>query len=502
LFSVTLEGYREEIMDPFPEERIVRLNNAPVNREGEFVLYWMTAFRRARWNFSLDRAVCWARELNKPLVVLEGLRCDYQWASERHHSFILNGMRDNQASFENTDALYFPFVERFRNEGKGLLNVLASRACIVIADECPIFFLPRMVRAASRELPVGMEAVDSNGLLPIGITDRVFLTAHSFRRFLQLQLPRFLEQSPEPNPFSGAPIPRLERLPAEITRKWPVAPREIIDLAPGALEDLPIDHGVGPVKLRGGAFAAGARLREFLEYKLERYHRERNHPDEDVSSGLSPYLHFGHISVHEIFRALAEAEHWTSVRLFPRASGQREGWWGMSEGGEAFLDQLITWREIGFNMCSKRDDYDRFESLPLWAREELAAHEKDARAYLYTLEEFETARTHDPLWNAAQRQLLLEGCMHNYLRMLWGKKILEWTSSPRQALEVMIELNNKYALDGRDPNSYTGIFWVLGRYDRPFGPARPIFGKIRYMSSGSVGKRIRLKEYLRLYGGG
>ena len=146
-------------------------------------------------------------------------------------------------------------------------------------------------------------------------------------------------------------------------------------------------------------------------------------------------------------------------------------------------------------MCSKRDDYDRFGSLPDWALKELRIHERDDRQHTYSLEEFESARTHDPLWNAAQRQLLLEGSIHNYLRMLWGKKILEWTPSPRKALEIMIELNNKYALDGRDPNSYTGISWVLGRYDRPFGPPRPVFGKIRYMSSSSTIRKIRLAEY-------
>jgi deoxyribodipyrimidine photo-lyase len=152
----------------------------------------------------------------------------------------------------------------------------------------------------------------------------------------------------------------------------------------------------------------------------------------------------------------------------------------MSEGAEAFLDELITWREVGFNMSSQREDHDQFQSLPEWALTTLKVHEKDRRSYAYSLEEFETAGTHDPLWNAAQRQLVREGRIHNYLRMLWGKKILEWSPSPRDALTVMVELNNKYALDGRDPNSYSGIMWVLGRYDRPWGPERPVFGKVRY----------------------
>jgi deoxyribodipyrimidine photo-lyase len=163
------------------------------------------------------------------------------------------------------------------------------------------------------------------------------------------------------------------------------------------------------------------------------------------------------------------------------------------------LDELITWREIGYNICSKRNDFDEYESLPEWARQTLAEHAADHRPYVYDLGEFESATTHDPLWNAAQNQLAREGRIHNYLRMLWGKKILEWSESPRDALATMIELNNKYALDGRNPNSYSGIFWVLGRYDRAWGPERPIFGKIRYMSSDNTARKVRVREYIEKY---
>ena len=172
----------------------------------------------------------------------------------------------------------------------------------------------------------------------------------------------------------------------------------------------------------------------------------------------------------------------------------------MSAGAEAFLDQLITWRELGYNMCFLRDDYDRYESLPGWARNTLEQHAPDIRPHVYSPEEFEAACTHDPLWNAAQTQLLREGRIHNYLRMLWGKKILHWSESPRAALTVMLELNNRYALDGRNPNSYSGIFWVLGRYDRPWGPERPVFGKVRYMTSRNTLRKLRLKDYLKTYG--
>jgi deoxyribodipyrimidine photo-lyase len=159
----------------------------------------------------------------------------------------------------------------------------------------------------------------------------------------------------------------------------------------------------------------------------------------------------------------------------------------------------VTWRELGYNFCSLRPGFDRFESLPDWAKATLARHAQDPRATVYDLPSFAAAQTHDPLWNAAQTQLVREGRIHNYLRMLWGKKILEWTRSPEDALEVMIELNNRYALDGRDPNSYSGIFWVLGRYDRPWGPERPIFGTVRYMSSANTARKMSVKGYLRRF---
>ena len=169
--------------------------------------------------------------------------------------------------------------------------------------------------------------------------------------------------------------------------------------------------------------------------------------------------------------------------------------------GRGVSRRVYHLREVGYNMCWQRRDFDKYESLPDWAQKTLKDHERDPREYLYELEDFEHSRTHDELWNAAQRQLVSEGRMHNYLRMLWGKKILHWTPNARDALRVMIELNNKYAVDGRNPNSYSGIFWVLGRYDRAWGPERKIFGKIRYMASENTAKKLRLKQYLAKYGG-
>ncbi|MET0283276.1 MAG: hypothetical protein ABW352_02360, partial [Polyangiales bacterium] len=181
--------------------------------------------------------------------------------------------------------------------------------------------------------------------------------------------------------------------------------------------------------------------------------------------------------------------------------GKRSGFWGLSGAAEAFLDELVTFRELALNTAATLPSFDRYESLPAWARKTLGAHASDQREHVYTLADFEAARTHDVLWNAAQRQLLAEGRIQNYLRMLWGKQILAYSKSPERALETMIELNNKYALDGRDPNSYAGFFWILGRYDRPWAPERAVFGTVRYMSSASTMRKLRLKSWLSEHSG-
>lgn len=363
-----------------PAVRITQANDAPVAPGGDFVLYWMTASRRARWNFALQRAVEHANALRLPLLVLEPLRAEYRWACDRFHRFVIDGMVDNQA--------------RLKRKGVAFYN-------------------------------------------PAGLIAR-----------------------------------------------------------------LPIDHGVGPVDLQGGAGAAEARLSSFVDSRLASYATERNRPELDATSGLSPYLHFGHVSAHEVLACIADREGWTRDDLADDARGHRAGWWGMTESSEAFLDQLVTWRELGFNRCLQVEGYDRYEALPAWARETLAEHASDPREVIYGLDDFEFARTHDPLWNAAQNQLRREGRIHNHLRMLWGKKILEWSESARTALQTMIALNDKYALDGRDPNSYTGILRVLGLHDRAWGPERPVFGKVRYMSSANTARKYRVRRYVERYSGG
>lgn len=484
-------------MAPVPESRVRLANHAAINGEGDYVLYWMISARRRYANFGLQRAVEHARKLGRPLLVLEGLRCGYQWASDRLHTFVLQGMQDNVTAFAGAGVTYYPYVEPAPGAGSGMLEALAKNACCVVTDDFPCFFLPRMVAAVAARLDVALEVVDGNGLLPMRAVDKVYLRAVDFRRALQKTLPAHLGDFPVGDALRGYAL-GAARLPKDIESKWPRATPSMLAADPEALSALPIDHEVAPVAVRGGAKEAGRRLKELLSDRLGSY-GDRSHPDSDSASGLSPYLHFGHISPHQVFAAIAKQEEWSVDCVSETTRGQR-GWLGMSEPAEGFLDQLITWRELGFNLTSRRDDYDDFESLPDWARESLERHELDERPFLYSIDEFAESKTHDELWNAAQRQLRETGVMQNYLRMLWGKKVLHWSRSPREAVAILIELNNRYALDGRNPNSYSGIFWVFGRYDRPWGPRREIFGAIRYMTSDSTLRKLRLKKYLAKWG--
>jgi deoxyribodipyrimidine photo-lyase len=482
-----------------PDIRIQDCNQAPVKPSGGYVLYWMIANRRLTHNFALDRALEHCRELRKPLLICEALRCDYRWASDRLHRFVIDGMADNANTCARHGIRYFPYVEPEVGAGKGLLQELASHACIVVTDDFPCFFLPHMVRAAARKLSIRLEAVDSNGLLPIRAADRAFVRAFDFRRYLQKVLPSHLENFPAADPLAKFSSTRSPSLAKSVTSRWPPAPVSLLQAKAGSLDAYPIDHRVKPVELRGSHTAAQTRLQNFVDQKLAGYSEKHNAPEAYGTSNMSPYLHFGHISAHEIFSAVARMEKWRPQKLALRSNGTREGWWNMSGSSESYLDQLITWREVGYNFCAQREDYDRYNSLPAWAQKTLEEHANDARPNVYSLQEFEAGATHDPLWNAAQGQLLRDGYIHNYMRMLWGKKILEWSDSPQTALSILIHLNNKYGIDGRNPNSYSGIFWCLGRYDRAWGPVRPIYGKIRYMSSENTARKYSVKNYVRKY---
>ncbi|RAH15952.1 MAG: deoxyribodipyrimidine photolyase [Methanobacteriota archaeon] len=492
-------------------ERINQLNNCKINSDGKYVLYCMISARRLKWNFGLKFAVEKAKQLNKPLVVIEPLNIDHKWASDRIHNFVINGMLDNRADFENTPITYFPFVETTKNQGKGILRKFSELSTMVVIDDFPTYFPKIVVDRIAPKLPVKTVAIDSNGLLPMKLVGKECSTAHSFRRFTHKNILPFIEDevftSSLPSMNGLRQLSQFEINDIIMKTEYKMTPLEWLwrasqpdDIGINALSSIDIDHEVFPVKsIRGGSKNAYERMKIFLDTKLEKYSEDRNKPSLKATSGMSPWLHFGHISTHEIVHNILKKEKWDPGLVNESRIGSRSGWWGMSESAEGFLDQLITWRELGFNFAYFRDDHTNWTSLPQWAQNSLEEHSNDYKEETYSFEELESAQTSDPVWNAAQNQLVREGIIQNYLRMLWGKKILQWSPDAKTAMDWMIKLNDRWALDGRDPNSYTGIFWVLGRHDRAWFE-RPIFGKIRYMTSNSTKKKYNLDEYLKIYG--
>jgi deoxyribodipyrimidine photo-lyase len=473
--------------------RVIRLNDLPIRENGGYVLYWMTAFRRTRFNFSLDRAIEWAYRLKKPLLIFEPLRLDYPWACDRFHQFVVDGMKSQSSRFATANITYFPYVEPSLKAGKGLLKVLSDHACVVLTDDHPNFFLPNMQQSAIKQVSTYFEKVDSNGIFPLSQTPHAFITAVLYRRFLQNNLKPYFYAFPSADPLAGLPsFIQSAQIPSAILDHWQPTNLDLLDIG-----QLAINHEVKPFE-QGGEALAIHKMNEFFSDKLLRYDTHRNQIDQSSESGLSPFLHFGQISTHMIVDQLLKSIQWTPDCLAPKATGSRTGWWGVAPCYESFLDQVITWRELGFVFQQHTPNYDQFESLPTWAKQTLADHANDPRNPCYDLETLEKSQTHDPLWNAAQRQLVKEGKIQNYLRMLWAKKVLEWAKTPELALSYLIELNNKYATDGRDPNSYSGIFWCFGRFDSGW-PERAIYGKVRCMTSNSTAKKYPVEGYVSKY---
>ena len=485
---------------PFPLSRLRALNDRSVNADGRLVVYWMTTARRVQSNFALQRAVELANDLKRPLIILEALRCDYPWASDRLHTFALEGMAANWKAVAGTRARYYPYVETRTGDGHGLISALGSAAAAIVTDSYPGFFIPRMLVEAARQTGCRLEAVDSNGLIPLADHPRAFPTARGFRSFVQRSLASHLRDVPVDQPLADLSSTSGKRgLPQEITSRWPAVDAATLRSPRRFLAQLPIDHTVSAVATsRGGSTNAATTLRTFIADRLGRYDVDNNHPDLDGTSHLSAYLHFGHISTHEVFAAVMTAEHWTTRKLAAAARGAREGWWNVSPAAEAFLDQLVVWRELAYNGAHHTPEYGTYATLPAWARRTLDTHQSDKRPHVYELHTLDAAATHDEVWNAAMRQLKRDGWFHGYMRMLWGKKILEWSARPEDALAIMEQLMNRYSLDGRDPVSYASYAWVLGLYDRPW-PERPIYGVVRSMTSESAKRKLKLKQYLHTY---
>lgn len=479
--------------------RVFKRNDQPPNPEGEYVLYWMQINRRFEYNYALEHAVSWANKLGKPLLIYEGLNADYPWASDRFHYFIMEGMAENLEYAKEHNLNYYSFLEDKPGAGKGLLYTLAERACAVISDEYPVYIIRDHNEKVAPKLDIPFITVDSNGLIPLGLTNKAPYNAYFFRKIMQRNFIDCYTHPPKKDPLDELENEDKIELGAEFLGKYPAA-EEHLKNRDSFVRSLPINHEVGKVKLEGTRQAALGKLGQFIRYGLTKYGDHRNDPDENATSGLSPWLHFGKISEYEIVDAVLDhqPESWSLANITDN-DGSTGGFFNGDPNIDSFLDEVITWREVGFHFAHHEPEYDQYDSLPDWALKTLEKHRDDPREHIYELEEFAQSQTHDEIWNAAQTQLREEGIMHNYLRMLWGKKVLEWTPNPEIALAYLIELNNRYAIDGRDPNSYSGIFWIFGRFDRAW-QERPIYGKVRYMTSESTRRKVKLQQYLDKYG--
>jgi deoxyribodipyrimidine photo-lyase len=440
-------------------DRIRLLNAAPPHSEGEYVLYWARMNRRIDYNHALAFAVETANLRRLPVLFYEHLSCAGPYSSDRFHAFILEGVRDNARRAEQLGIGYHFHLRRTFLHSEGPLTMLISRAAALVTDDHPLC-QERLPPAAGIRVP--FYAVDSSCIVPMRRLENRQYAAYSIRPRIKRLLPQYM-----------MPL----RMPTAIAR-WaapPVVPR--LDYASSD-----IDHSVKPsLTFRGGPAAARRLLDHFLQNGLRRYARDRKEPSAHATSGMSPYLHFGHISALEI--ALAAEAYAREHKLI----------------ADEYLEEIIVRRELAFNFACHAEKPDTLANLPRWARETLRRHSKDVRDPCYTREVFENACTHDALWNATQKELMLRGKIHGYYRMYWGKKIIEWSATCQDALETMVHLHDRYALDGRDPNTYTNILWCFGLHDRPWSE-RPVFGTIRYMSFDGMKRKTDVDEYLREIG--
>jgi deoxyribodipyrimidine photo-lyase len=441
------------------DRRIRALNDQPIRQGGRYILYWCRWNRRVESNHALLYAAEMANRMNLPLVCFERLSCAYPTASDRFHTFVLEGVPEMQTSLHKLGAGYIFQLPRRKTTSDAGMRAVIGRAAAVVTDDC--------LRATPR-LDVQLHAVDSSCIVPMSQIPQRSYAAYSIRPRIQRMLPEFLRK-----------VPAVElRRPCredfcELHTEVTAANRA--DL----VASCEIDHSIRPSStFRGGRKAAEKTLRRFLGDRLQRYARDKNEPSAHATSDLSPYLHYGHISSLEV--ALAVGEHAREHKLM---------------AGE-FLEELIVRRELAFNFRRYADRYDTLEALPEWAQKTIAAHRGDRRDPVYTREQFEAAVTHDDLWNATQKELLLRGKIHGYYRMYWGKKIVEWASGAREALATMLYLHDRYALDGDDPNTYANTLWCLGLHDRPW-PERPIYGTIRSMVRSGMERKTNVEAYIR-----
>jgi deoxyribodipyrimidine photo-lyase len=433
--------------------------------DGDAVVYWMQRAQRAWDNPALDTAINLGQLLHKPVVVFFGLNPHVLGGTLRHYQFLAEGLADIASGLAERRV---GLVLRRHPHHRLLAFFDDVRPAIVVGDENPLRQMEAWREHIATAVRVPFWTVDADVVVPSSLIDAPQYAARTIRPRIHKRLDEFLVAA-------GAPV---------ATVAWrPEQPPATEPAGPSILEGLPIDRSVGVVDtLRGGTSEARRHLREFIASTLDRYDTARNHPDQAGTSRLSPYLHFGHIGPRE-------------VALAVRDSGAEPG------SVAAYLEQLIVRRELAVNFVRHNRLYDSLAGCEAWAKQTLRTHLADSRAYLYTREQFDAAATHDPLWNAAQRQMVDTGWMHGYIRMYWAKKMLEWSATPDEAFATAVALNDRYELDGRDPNGYTNIAWAIGgKHDRPW-PSRPVYGTIRSMSFASTSKKFDSARYIDRWSG-
>ena len=448
-------------------ERVVQLNDGEVNKNARYVLYWMQMYKRSSYNHALTFAIRKANELKLPLVVYEGLKYYYPWASDRMHTFILEGVKEKRRELERLGIRYVFYLQKDERSPKQTVAKLTKDAACIVTDDYPCFIIPEHNSRVSQRAGIPVYAVDSNGVIPMSKFEKEEYGAYTIRPKIRKLLPEYLKQFQEESVEIDGTNVEVACPDTEI------GSGKIVKL----VGECDIDHSVAPSAYYHGGTANGrARLKKFVEEILPEYETTRNKPDRDGSSRLSSYLHFGFLSALEIALAVENSGASPSTK-------------------DAYLEELIVRRELSFNFTFHNPHYDSLAALPAWAHKTMREHIDDERQFTYSLEQLENGETHDELWNASQREMVVTGEMHNYVRMLWGKNVIAWSPSYDIAFETLVHLNNKYSLDGRDPNSYAGILWCFGKHDRPWMD-RPVFGMMRYMTSASTGKKFNSKKYI------
>ena len=449
------------------DPRLRRLNDRPVATRGDFVLYWMQMYRRAEDNAALDFAVATANEQGVPCLVYEALRPDYPLASDRLHTFVLEGACDVAERLAARGLMHVFFLPRTPDDARGVVARLAARARMVVTDDFPSFVVPGQSAELAERAPCAVVAVDDCAVVPMALLSEPESAARTIRPKVTAALDAWLR-----------PLAAVE--PRHAFARGPDLPFEAEALAlprvPRLVAACAIDRAVPPVpETRGGTVAAEARLRAFVRGALASYDADRNDPSRRSTSELSAYLHFGMISARR-------------VALEAKA-------WGSGPALAALLEQLLVRRALSFNLARTRPDHASWTSLPAWARGALEEHQDDRRGVDLSVEELEAARSPDPLWNAAMTELRVRGAIQPYARMIWGKLPIAWMRSPRAAHAALVHLNDRWALDGRDPNGYANVSWCFGLHDRPW-PGRPIYGTVRAMTSASARRKLEFEDYI------